>query len=75
MPSEIDAKRLIGHAPASRDLLGEKLRRPLRQAGDDAEAAGIRHRGCQFGKADVVHAALDDGMLDAEQFGNAGFMG
>ena len=24
----------------------------------------------QFGKTDIVHAALDDRMLDPEQFGN-----
>ena len=44
----------------------------LRQAGDDAEAAGVGDRRCHLGKADIVHAALDDRMLDAEQFGDAG---
>src|SRR5690606_24058792 len=42
----------------------------LRQGGDDAEAAGIRYRRGELGIADVVHATLDDGVLDAEQFGD-----
>src|SRR6185437_14794494 len=58
---------LVGHVAAARDFLGEQLRRLLRQAGDDTKAAGIRHCGCEFGKADIMHAALDDRMLDTEQ--------
>ena len=40
-------------------------------AGDDAKAAGVGHGGGHFGKADIMHAALDDRMLDAEHFGDA----
>ena len=42
--------------------------RPLGQAGDDAQAAGVGHRRRELGEADIMHAALDDRMLDAEQF-------
>jgi hypothetical protein len=35
-----------------------------------AQAARIGYRRSQFREAYVVHAALDDGMLDAEQFGD-----
>jgi hypothetical protein len=44
----------------------------LREAGDDAQAAGVGHGRRHLGEADEVHAALDDGVLDAEQFGDAG---
>ena len=67
------AERLVGHVAAARDFLRQKLRRLLCQAGagDDAgETAGIGHGGGQFGAADEVHAALDDGMADAEHFGD-----
>ena len=43
--------------------LGQILRRRLRQTGDDAEPAGIRHCSRHLGIADVMHAALDDRML------------
>jgi hypothetical protein len=67
---EVHAERLVGHVVAARDFFRQKLRRLLRQAGDDAETAGIGHRGRKLGAADEVHAALDDGMADAEHFGD-----
>src|SRR4051812_46843675 len=69
--SKIDAERLVGHVVAAGDFLCERLRRFLRQAGDDAEAAGIRYSGRELGEADEMHAALDDRMLDAQQFGDS----
>ena len=42
---EVHRERLVGHLPAAADLIGERLRRALRQAGDDAEPARVRHRG------------------------------
>jgi hypothetical protein len=56
-------------------ISGQQLGRALRQPGDDAQPAGVGHRRGQFGKADVVHATLDDGVLDAEQVGDAGLHG
>ena len=35
-----------------------------------SNAGGLGHSRCHFGKADIVHPALDDGMIDAEQLGN-----
>ena len=49
---EVHAERLVGHLAAARDFLGQQFRRLLGQAGDDAEPAGIRHRGGQLGEAD-----------------------
>ncbi len=72
---QVHADRLVGHVAAAADLFREGLRRLLRQAGDDAEPARVRHGGGQFGEADVVHAALDDRVLDAEEFGDAGLHG
>ena len=42
----------------------------LSQSSDDAETTGNR-RG-EFGKTDIVHAALYDGMQDAKHFGKRG---
>ena len=42
----------------------------LSQSSDDAETTGNR-RG-EFGKTDIVHAALYDGMQDAKHFGKHG---
>ena len=67
---QVHAERLVGHAAAALDLLAQILRRRLRQRGQDAEAAGIRDRGCQFGSADPLHAALNDRIFDAEQLGD-----
>ena len=68
---EVHAERLVRHLAAARDFPGEVLRRALGQAGDDAEPTGLRNRGGHLGEADKMHAALDDRMLDAEQFGDA----
>ena len=69
---QVHAERLVGHVAAARDLARQQFRRLLRQPGDDAEPAGIRYRRCQFGEADIMHAALDDRMADAEHFGDGG---
>jgi hypothetical protein len=47
------------------DLVGQQFRRALRQPGDHAEAARVGDRSRQLGEAHEVHAALDDGVLDA----------
>jgi hypothetical protein len=73
--SKIDTERPVGHFAAATDLAGQRLRRALRQAGDDAEPAGRRHRRRQLGEADIVHAALDDRVLDLEHFGDFGLHG
>jgi hypothetical protein len=72
---EVHAEGLVGHLAAARDLARQQLGRALRQAGDDAQPAGVGDGRGQLGKADEVHAALDDGVLDAEQFGDAGLHG
>src|SRR5437016_1690374 len=68
--SEIHTERLVRHLVAAGDFLCEQFRRLLRETGDDAQSAGVGDRRREFGKSDVVHAALDDRMLDAEHFGD-----
>jgi hypothetical protein len=67
---QVHAEGLVGHLAAAADLVGQQFRRALREAGDQTQAAGIRHGSGEFGEADKVHAALDDGMLDAEHLGD-----
>ena len=69
---QVHAERLVRHLAAPRDLFGEVRGRALRQSCDDAKPARIRNRGRHLGKADIVHAALKDRMLDAEHLCNAG---
>ena len=69
---DIDAEGLVGHLAAAPDFLGERLGRLLGEAGDDAEAACVRYRCRQLGETDVMHAALDDGVLDSKEFGDTG---
>ena len=70
---QIDAERLVGHVATTRDLIGEIGRRPLRQPGDDSQPAGVGHRGGQLGKADEVHATLNNWVPDSAHFGNSCF--
>src|SRR5215212_728964 len=66
---QIDAERLVGHLAASRDLAGQILRRWLRQRGNESERASIGDGGDQLGPANPLHPALDDWVLDSDQFG------
>ena len=54
-------------------FLAQVVRRRLRQRGNKAESACIRDRGDKLRPADPLHAALDDRVLDPEQFGESGF--
>jgi len=65
---KVHADRLVSHVTTARDLICEVCRGFLRQGRNDAETASIRHGGSHFGKPDIVHAALDDRMLDSEHF-------
>jgi len=69
----VHAKGLVRHVLAARNFVCEIFRRLLGEPGDNAEAASIGNSGRHFGKADIVHATLDDRMLDAEHFGDGGF--
>ena len=68
---QIDAKVLVGHVAAAIDLARQILGCRLRQTGDDAEPAGIRHCGGHLGIADAMHTALDDRVFYSEEFGYA----
>jgi hypothetical protein len=70
---QVDAKRLVGEAATTRDFLRQIFGRRLRQRGDEAERAGIGHCRDQLSPADPLHAALDDRMFDADQFGKSCF--
>jgi len=47
-------------------LLLEILRRALGEPRQDAQSAGVGNRGSELGEPDVVHATLDDRVLDAK---------
>src|SRR6516225_2276323 len=65
---EIHPKWLVRHVATARDFLRQEFRRLLCKSGDDTEPPGAGYRRGELGKADVVHAPLDDRMPDAEQF-------
>src|SRR6516225_7007592 len=65
---EIHPKWLVRHVATARDFLRQEFRRLLCKSGDDTEPPGAGYRRGELGKADVVHAHLDDRMPDAEQF-------
>jgi hypothetical protein len=68
---QVHAEGPVGHLAATPDLPREQLRRLLRQPGDDPEASGVGNGRRQLGQADEVHAALDDGVSDSQQLGDA----
>src|SRR5690606_6606573 len=72
---QVYAERLVGHLTAAANLRGQRFGVRLSQRSDHAQPAGIGYRRCEFGITDVVHAALDDGMLDTEEFCDSGFHG
>lgn len=65
---KVDAKGLVGEIAAARDLLCEILGCRLGQRRDEAERASIRDGGNELGASDPLHAALDDRVLDADEF-------
>src|SRR5690606_10446063 len=67
---EVHAERLVRHLVAAGDLAGEVLGGGLGQGGEDAQVLGVGYRGGELRVADVVHAPLDDRVLDAEKFGD-----
>ena len=67
----VHAEGLVGHFPASRDFVGELLGRALREPRDDAEAAGVGDCRGKLGEANEMHAALDDRVFDAKEFGDS----
>ena len=71
---KVHRERLTGlqQSLARADLVPEELRRALGQGGDGAEPARVGHRRREGGVPDVVHAPLDDGVLDLEQLGDPG---
>ena len=70
---DVYAERLVRHVAAAGDFQCELFRRALRESRNDAKAACVRDRRRKLGEADKMHAALDDGMLNAEQLRDPGF--
>ena len=70
---QVHAKGLVRHLAAAGNLLGQKFRGALGKPRDDAKSASIRYSGRHLCKADIVHATLDNGVLYAEEFRDAGF--
>ena len=72
---EVHGERPVGHLAAAGNLAGQRLRRLLRQPGDDPPGRRRWRPPRQLGEADKVHPALDDRVLDAKQLGDAGLHG
>src|SRR5690606_5166400 len=70
---QVDAEGLVGHLAAAADFLGQRRRGGLGQGSDHAQAAGIGHGRGQLGIAYMVHATLDDRMLDTKELGDSCF--
>ncbi|MNT27727.1 hypothetical protein D3C72_1633680 [compost metagenome] len=70
--SQVHAKWAVRHVLDAGDLAPQVLRTRLGQRGQDAQGARVRDGRDEFGAGDPLHAALHDGMLDAEHAGNCG---
>ncbi len=66
---QVHAEGLVGQLAAALDLGPQGVRRRLGQGGDEAQTAGVGHRGDQLGPADPLHAALHDGVLHTDKLG------
>ncbi|MNF89837.1 hypothetical protein D3C84_723760 [compost metagenome] len=71
--SQVDAKWLVSQLTGQSDLLRKRLWSRLSQSGEDTQAAGIGNRGGQGRTPYPLHAALDDRITHAQQFGDSGF--
>ena len=69
---DVDAPRFVGEGPHLLHLLAH-LVEAARGGLDHAEAASVGHRAGQLGAGDPAHRGLDDGVLHAEQVGDAVF--
>ena len=70
---EVHGEGPVGHPLTSGDLLRQSLRRGLGEGGEGAQGAGVGDGGGEFGEPHPLHPPLNDGMLDAEFFGESGF--
>ena len=70
---QVHPECLVGHLTAAANFLGQRLGRWLSERSNHAQPARIGYRRSKFGITDMVHAALDDGMLDTEEFCDSGF--
>ncbi len=68
---QVHGDRLLGQRPRPGDLLAQVVGGRLGQGGDDAEAAGLRHRRGQLCAADPLHPALHNRVLDTDEIGEA----
>jgi len=66
---QIHRERFVGHGTAALDLLAQSIGSRLCQRRQNAESAGVGYGGRQFSAAHPHHAALDDRVVDADQFG------
>src|SRR5581483_7147002 len=64
---EIDREWPAGQRAAALDLAPQLIRRGLSESGQDAERARVGDGRRQPGAAHPHHAALDDGVFDADQ--------
>jgi hypothetical protein len=73
--SDVHAEGLGGHSASFADLSAKELGRGLRQSGEEAEAASVGDGADELRFADPHHAALHDGLFDADRLREPGFDG
>ena len=69
----VHAKGLVGHFAATGDLGRQFLGRSLSQPRQDPQPTRVRHRSGHLGQAHKMHSALNDWMLNTEEFRDASF--
>ena len=71
--SQIHAERLVCQFLAFRNFFGQIFWCSLRERCDDAQTTCIGNGRCQLSKANKVHAALNDRVLNVEEFCDSSF--
>ena len=72
---EVDAEGFVCEGFQQLNVLLKGLRRVIGGHVDGAQAPGVGDRGGQLGLGEPLHGALNDGILNAEQVGDARFHG
>ena len=70
---EVHTKGPVGQGAGAGNLVRQRLRRGLGEGREHAQSPCVGHGRDQLGLAHPLHAALNDGVADAQQFGDACF--
>ncbi|MNC35064.1 hypothetical protein D3C75_835330 [compost metagenome] len=69
---QVDAKRLAREAAGFLDFFVQRSRGREAVGGQKPQPACVGNRGHKLGARHITHAALDQGILDTEQFSDSG---